>query len=218
MRSASSLPTVVGPHLLFEELLVEWAKDVFNPPAEISDATFSVQIEVEGATGSPWLLTFDLGDYRVQRGKTAKPFLTIQGQEEHWNLTWGRWIKDVVVEMEKTGGPEAFLNKLQQEVKKQDRETLILTDDKLADLQRYPTTFQCRVHHFDGHNLWMNVGIFCQDFSQKPHFVLEMDGETFKALRKREITPISAWKQKKIQLQGDLIHATKLARVLGSDD
>lgn len=218
MRSAASLPPIVSPQVVFEELMVEWAKDIFSPPPQIEEAKFSVQIEVEGAANSPWTLTFDLGDYRVQRGKTTLPFLTVQGREEHWHLTWGRWIKDLAVEIEKAGGPEPFLEKLQQEAKQRKHTNVVLTDEKLAALRNHPTFFACRVPHFEGHNLSMNVGIFCQNFAQPPHFVLEMDGETLQALRKRTLDPIAAWKQKKIQFQGDLVHATKLAKIFGSTD
>ncbi len=215
MRGADSLPEVVSPQLLMEELLVEWAEDVFSPPQVIEEVKFSVQVDVQGAEGGPWVCSFDLGDYSVESGTTSQPFLSFQGTEAHWNLTMGKWVKDLVAEMEDAGGPEDFIEKIEAELDERGIKRVVLTDGILDALSQHPTVFLCQVTNVEGQNLSMRVGLFTNDLSTEPRFTLTMDGATFEAIRMRKLDPVKAWKSKRIELQGDLVHATKLARTLG---
>ncbi|TNE48575.1 MAG: hypothetical protein EP343_15945 [Deltaproteobacteria bacterium] len=215
MRGADTLPEVVSPQLLMEELLLEWAEDVFSPPQVIEEVKFSVQVDVQGADGGPWVCSFDLGDYSVESGTTSQPFIALQGSEAHWNLTAGKWVKDLVAEMEDAGGPEDFIEKIENELDERGIKRVVLTDDMLEALAQHPTVFLCKVTDFEGQDLSMRVGLFTNELSAEPRFTLSMDGETFESIRMRKLDPVKAWKSKRIVLQGDLVHATKLARTLG---
>lgn len=215
MRSVDALPAVVSPQLLLEELLVEFSEDVFSPPEVIEEVKFQVQVDVQGSSNGPWVLTMDLGDYSVETGTTAAPFIAVQGSEEHWNMTWGLWVKDLVAEINKAGGPEDFIEMVQNEVEKRGHKKVILNDDILEALEKHPTVFLCQVTDFQGQDLSMKVGLYTSDLSQEPRFTLTMNGATFEEFRQRNLDPVKAWKAKRVQLQGDLVHATKLARTLG---
>ncbi len=217
MPSADSLPEIVSPAMFLEKLVPGWAEDVFSPPMLIEDVAFQLQIEVEGASESPWSIGLDLGDYSVSRGTASRPLLTIRGKLAHWNMTWGQWIRDLAKEIEEAGGPEEFIEKIESIAKKQGH-AFKLSDEKLEALAGIPTVFACQIENFQGQELTLRVGLYNTNLEEAPRFTLKMDGETFVGLREQKVNPVTAWKQKRIELKGDLVHATKLLRILQRKD
>lgn len=214
---SDALPEIISPALLLEKLVPGWAEDVFSPPTIIEDVAFNVQVEVEDAEGSPWAVRLDLGDYSVERGEAEEPFLTLRGSESHWNLTWGRWLHDVIADMEEAGGPENLIESLEATAKKRGQ-LMKLTDEKLEALVQLPTLFGLEVDNLNGETIKLRVGLAHSDLSKDPSFTLRVDGETFEKLRKNKADPVQAWKDKRISLEGDLVHATKLFRILQRKD
>jgi hypothetical protein len=200
--------------MFFEQILVEWAGELFSPPPLIEEVRFVVQVELEGVAGNPWLLSFDLGDYDVRRGRDPHALLSLHSQIKHWDLTTGPWLRELATSIESAGGVEAYLEQIYKRERERGRSPIVLTDDILDDLAQLPAMFEIQVENYRGHHASIQMGLYCQQFSRAPDFTLRTDGETYEAIRSLKLHPIDAWSQKRIKLEGNILLATKIGRII----
>ena len=215
MQSADSIPAQVTPAQFFEDILVDWTADIFSPPPLLEEVTFTTQIEIVGA--GTWSITSDLGDYSCETGPNSEALFFLRNSIKDWELTLGRWTRELAQDIEKRGGPEEFLEALLERERKRGRPLLKLTDAKLEVLAKLPTVLEGRVDQFQGHDLSLRVGIATDDLQRHPDFILRTDGETYEQLRRQQLHPLDAWKQKRVRIEGDLSRAMKLGKILQQD-
>ncbi len=214
MRSSNELPDKITPQFFFEELLPEWADELFSPPIAIEEVVFSVVVDIVGAKGTPWTLTFDLGDYSVRSGWDKKAQLFIRSDQKNWDKTATSWIKDLLTEIEKAGSLEEFVDKWQEYERQKQGKNFRMTERKWEALSAHPALFQVSVQEKDGHPMNSLVGLFHSDLEGTPDFKLMADWETVEKIRHGQLLPFDAWTQKKISLEGNLTLALNISKIL----
>ena len=210
----ASLPAVITPALFFEKMLIEWAEEIFTPPPLIEEVKFAIQIDLVGDEGGMWSLHFDLGDVECQTSPAMRPLLAFNGHSDAWMTTSGQWLKEFAQKIEDAGGPEDFIEQLIEKERQQGHPEIRLTDDILQALLQHPTLFAFTLKDYEGQDMHLLMGLWCTDFSKSPDITVTLDGETLRALRDQTLHPLSAWKQKKILVEGNLNLGLKLAKIL----
>ena len=213
MRAVEEIPEQVSPQVFFEELLLEWADELFTPPPLVEEVTFCVEIELQGDQGGVWTLHFDLGDYRVEQGRAENPFLRVRSHIDNWKITFGSWMREIAQQIEDAGGPEDAIEKIMEMERKRGRPEVRLTDKKIEQLTALPTIFEAKADGYKGHDLCVRVAL-ASSLEGSPSFTLETDGPTYEELRKGNLHPLDAWTQKKVSLQGNLALSLKLGKIL----
>jgi hypothetical protein len=198
----------------FFETLTSWASELYSPPELIEEVKLEIQTHIEGEGGLSFVVSLDLGDYSVREGQSSDPFVTIQSNQQQWKASLPLWYPRLRKELDDAGGVEAYIEKLLDEAKRRGHKIPRLTEAKLEALRSDPAVIEARIDGTPQGDLHVKLGLWTKNLNRAPDFVLRMDYATAQALQERRLDPVVAWKQKQINLEGNLALALRIGRTL----